>query len=126
LEYKEDKGDERNDTSTSVKKEYEPSAEVHLKIGGKDIDIQIDKHDTTWNYENIEEWLDQRNKIKEMDINSSVRNLDHFCYFYAKTLHKICTCLTYHTDIPVEIFKIRHLFVKKITDVHIEYVNAHV
>ena len=68
--------------------------------------------------------------MKELNSNgfstdTIVRNLDHFAFFYAKTMHQICECLIYHVQIPRELFTIRTLFVEQCPDIHMDYMNAH-
>ena len=45
------------------------------------INLNVDKCDITWNYESLEGWMAERDRLKNININMGVQNLDRFTFF---------------------------------------------
>ena len=86
----------------------------------------IKAEDCLWDYRDLRDWEDRLVELRKLDIDDKYIYLDKFCHFFAKTVDKICMCLVNHERIPQDLFCVRDIYVEKVTDLHIEFVNAHI
>jgi hypothetical protein len=87
-------------TSTSaINPGADGSTEIPVVVGGRTLCLNVDREDIEWHYKDLKEWEESLLKLKKLDIDS-LRNLDKFAFFFAKTVNKICTCLVLHEKIP--------------------------
>lgn len=88
--------------------------------------LNIDRQDVLWDFRDLRDWEERLSHLKKLNIDMNIRDLDKFAFFFAKTVNKICTCLVNHERIPQDLFTIRDIYVEKVTDFHISYINTHV
>jgi len=88
--------------------------------------VNIDRADVLWDFRELRDWEARYSALRKLNIDMNVRDLDKFAFFFAKTINRICTCLVEHERIPQDLFSIRDIYVEKVTDFHIEYINTHV
>lgn len=105
--------------------QYGDRAEIPVKVGGRTLMLNIDREDIIWHYKDLNDWAESKSRLQKLDIDS-LNNLDKFASFFAKTINKICECLIMHQKIPQDLFTIRDIYVEKVTDYHIDYINTHI
>ena len=55
-------------------------------MAGRWIDLKVDRKNIIWNYETLQDWIHERDRLFDLNINISTKNLDQFVDFYTKTI----------------------------------------
>ena len=98
---------------------------IPVEMCGRWINLNVEKSDITWDFLSLEAWICERDRLKGIDINASVKNLERFTLFMSKTIYKICNSMMWQKKIPQELFTFRDLFTEKVYDFHMPYMNAY-
>ena len=72
-------------------------------MGGETEEIGVHQDDITYRYHSLKDWLLRRDQVTEMEecefLTFSIRSLDEFAFFWAKTLDKLCKCMIRHEQV---------------------------